>query len=88
MQHTSVAKGSVATAMPIILAILDLTMIVVHMNIASMEVSMSHLLQRKKQRLGVDVDGIGAYDLAFFRHDADDETLPHPHDKQILDLVA
>ena len=55
---------------------------------ASMEASRAQLAYRKKTKRGVEGNGIDPSNIAFTRHDSDEDALEYPHEKQILDLLA
>lgn len=87
-QPRSLLRTAVAPAIPILVAIIDMLLVMMHMHNASVEATKSLLLHRKELKVGVDGDGIGTSSNAYSRHESKDETLAHPHEKQILDLVA
>lgn len=70
------------------MAVIDMCVVMMHMHNASVEATSSLILQRKKSKVGVDGIGIGTSNCAYTRHETEDETLAHLHEKQIIDLVA
>ena len=84
----SLLTSAVASAIPILVAIIDMSLVMMHMHNASVEATKSLLLHRKKCKVGVDGDGILTSSSVYSKQESEDETLAHPHEKQILDLVA
>ena len=77
-----------ASAIPILVAIIDMSMVMMHMHNASVEATKSGLLQRKKSRVAASDGDIGGASSSYSRQECEEETLTNLHKKQILDLVV
>ena len=70
------------------MAIIDMSVVMLEMHNASMEVTKTQVAHRKKQqRACEDVDN-GSTHATFTSQDSDDDVLELPHEKQIHDLLA
>jgi len=87
-QSRSLLPSAVASAIPILVAIIDMSMVMMHMHNASVEATKSVLLQRKKSRVAAGDGDIGGASSLYSRQECEEETLTNLHEKQILDLVA
>ena len=73
---------------PIIIASIDMAVVMVQLQNTTMEACTSQLAKRKKTKLAVEDSGACSSHTAGPRLDPDEDMLPHPHEKQLNDLVA
>ena len=86
-QH-SITTDRVAEMIPMIMAVIDMAVFMLHIHSSSMERSGNHIPCRKKsKREGVDV-GVSSAHMALQELEADSDDIPHPHEKQLHDLLA
>ena len=86
-QH-SIPVPTVASIVPIIMATIDIAVVMLHMHNTSMEATRTPLANRKKTKRG-DIDPYTNHaSAAFQRLESDEDVLPHPHERQVHDLVA
>ena len=84
----SLTATNVAVVVPIIMACIDMAAVMTNMYNVSMETSRVELAYRKQSKGGVEGNGIGSTKIVFPRHEFEEDTLKHPHKKQILDILA
>jgi hypothetical protein len=65
-----------------------MSVIMIHMQYASMEAAKARLKKRKKTKREVDVGGSATTNIALTRLGEEEDALEFPHEKQILDLLA
>lgn len=75
-------------ALRTVITYIDICMVMLSMYITSTEASTSHLAQRKKSRRGVENVVNGSTYLALRQYDEDEGELEHPHNKQLIDILA
>lgn len=78
----------VASVIPILMASIDISVTIVHMQTAAMEAAKAQLAYKKKRKRGSGGSGIDKAYLAFVGDETDEEALEIPHEKQVLDLIA
>ena len=88
LQLRSIATTHAAFAIPILMACIDMSVIVMHMQNVSMEAGRARLAYKKKTKREVDGGWNDTSSTAIPRHECDEETLEFPHENQILDLLA
>jgi hypothetical protein len=76
------------TVIPILMASIDISITIVHMQTAAMEAARVQLAYKKKRKLGIGDNGIVKTYIASARDVIDEDALEFPHEKQILDLLA
>ena len=86
-QH-SVTTGRVADMIPMIMAIIDMAVVILHIHSSSLERSEAHIPCRKKLKRGGDDMGVGSAHMALWEHETDTDDISHPHEKQLHDLLA
>lgn len=84
----SMPTFDIASAIHIVLNCIDMCVVMVAMYISSMEASNSHFAHRKQMRRGKEEDDAMSTHSAFGRHEPEEDSLEHPHVKQIFDLLA
>jgi hypothetical protein len=88
-QQRSLTASVLDFVIPLMMAIIDMAVVIVHTHTRQWRVrNRAHLLHKKKSKRGVHGQKIGTSNNAFRRDDSDEETLAHPHEKQLIDLVA
>ena len=84
----SITAVRVASIVPMIMAIIDMAVVILHIHSASLEGIRAHIASRKKSKR-VDADmGVGSVHMALQELETDNDDLPHPHEKQLHDLIA
>jgi hypothetical protein len=87
-QRRSVATAHVVSAIPILMACIDMAVIIMHMQTASMETARARIAYRTKKRRVVEGGWIGTSNTSTPGLGLDDDTPEYPHEKHIIDLVA
>ena len=70
------------------MACIDMSVLMMHMQNASMEAARAKLAHRKKTKREGDGGGSSTSNMSFIRHGVDSDAHELPHEKQILDLLA
>lgn len=70
------------------MTMIDMFIIMMNIYIASTEASNAHIAYRKKLKSTVEEHGFGPMSKTLDMHESEEDALEHPHEKQILDLVA
>ena len=88
-RHTgSIANRSIASVVPIVVLCIDVAVAMVHMHNVTMESDAGKLAHRKKLKRVVDRNESCTATYAIPAHGNDEDTLQHPHENQILGLLA
>ena len=82
------ATFDVTAAIHILLACIDICVVMVSMYITSTESCVAHYARRKKLKRSAEEDESNATPSWLSRHVPEEEALEHPHDKQVMDLLA
>ena len=84
----SIPAGILAAMVTMIVAIIDMAVVILNIHSASLEGSRAQISSRKKSKcVGGDVC-VDAAHMAIQEHEAESDDLPHPHEKQLHDLIA
>lgn len=84
----SLTANDFPSVIPILMAIIDMAVVMVHIYSSTLEAYKAHLPHMKKSMLGVHGDETYHSREANSREELDEETLAHLHEKQVLDIVA
>ena len=73
---------------PMIMAIIDMAVVILHIHSASFEGRGAHISARKKSKQGGGNADVCSVHKANREHETDNDDLAHPHEKQLNDLIA
>ena len=84
----SIVVSTAAFVIPIIVSCIDMTMVMMHLHNATMEAVAAKFAHRKKTRREGFCNNVSSSTIAIPGHEEEEDTLQHPHEKQMLDLLA
>ena len=84
----SMATPNIQAAIRTALTCIDVCVAILSMYITTTEARCAHFEQRKKLRRGRELESHNPTHYALDRHGSEEDTLEHPHMKQIFDLLA
>ena len=73
---------------PMIMATIDIAVVILQTHISSLKGIRGHMSSRKKSKRGDADEGVRSVHMSLPEHETDNDDLPHPHEKQLHDLIT